>query len=44
MVNVPLVGTGDGDTWTEATGAFWSKGCHPLPALGSELNAVSVHS
>lgn len=39
QVNASVMGDGVGDTCKEATPAFWSKGCQPLPALGSELSA-----
>ena len=44
QVNVSLTGTGTGDTCKEGTSASWSKNCQSLPALGSELNALSAHS
>jgi len=39
---VPVMGTGTGDTCKEATGTFWSNGYQTLPAMGSELNALSA--
>lgn len=36
---MPVMGTGNGDTYKEGMPAFWSKGFQPLTAMGSELSA-----